>query len=632
MRELETCKPGGPGNSERVCYRERIHSSDVVADLLEGSVIEDLFPGGSFPDRVAETATIAEEPPASPPEAVHHLSRSMGAARIIAISRLILAGYWVLAFVLDPPGALRFPRLTFALIAVYSGYALVRTFLAWTAPSTSHRWQLVRHLGDLAVFAALSLMTDASTSPFFLGFVFSLVCATLLFKMRGMLWTASGALSIYAALALLTASDPGFTLYRFLVRGGFLFSIAALLIQLKSHEERLQTDYRQLADWPRGSILSLTASITEILQHAARVLRVPRVMVVWEDELEPILHMAVLSAKGVSLSDAPVGTYDPVVDRARRLKSFVSTRGLRSPAARSETGTQGLRHLRSNPIHAALREQFQIERVVASPFTGQSVSGWLFALDKEDLTEDDLVLTDIVAAFVESRLEQFYLAAAIRESAVSQERIRFARDLHDGILQSLSGTALHLQFLRHLIEHDVQAALQSLGEVEEALHVDQREVRSFITRLRSAVAPDEEPRLAPRLAALTERIQREWGLKVTLEASPMIEMVGPGMAEEIYGLIKEALTNAALHSHASRVAVHVLVRQERARIVIEDNGRGFPFTGRYDLDTLNAMKRGPLTLKERVAALGGNLVVESHEGQARLEIDLALSLAGSPSL
>ena len=617
---------GRSGNSGPVCYRESIHSSAVVANLSEGPVIENLndLP---FSERVAENA--AQGRVVSPvPPAIRHLSRSMGAGRIIAISRLILAAYWVLAFVLDPPDTLRFPRLTFALISSYAAYAIVLTMVAWSFPSTSRRWQIVRHLGDLAVFAALSLLSSTSSSPFFLGFLFSLVCATLLFDMKGTLWTAGGALLLYVAITMLTGPAPDATLYRFVVRTGFLVAIAALLIQLKSHEEHLQTDYRGLADWPRGSMQSLEASVTEILQHAARVLRIPRVMVVWEDELAPVLHIAVLTHQGVAFTDEPVKTFDPVVDRSRRMKSFVSTQDSKSTVARSESVT-GLLDLGSNPIHPALREQFRIENVVASPFASQSVSGWLLALDKEGFTEDDLVLTDIVAAFVESRLEQFYLASAIRESAVSQERIRFARDLHDGILQSLSGTALHLQFLRHLIENDVEAALQSLGEVEQALHQDQREVRSFITRLRSAVATDDEPRLTPRLAALTDRIQREWGLKVTLETNPMIEMVGPGMAEEIYGLIKEAVTNAAIHSHASRVCVHVMVREERAHIVIEDNGRGFPFIGRYDLETLSSMKRGPVTLKERVAALGGNLVVDSSDAGARLEIDVALSLAES---
>ena len=574
----------------------------------------------------AESASSGKVSSAPQREEVHHLSRSTGAIRIIAVSRLILSGYWILAFLLDPPDTLIAPTVTLGLIYAYAGYALVRAAMAWRSPYSSRRAQILRHVGDLAVFGALSMLTSGSTSPFFLGLLYSLVCSALLFNLRGMLWTAGGSIAMYVALTFMAEAAPDFALYRFVVRTGFLAAIAALVIQLKLHEERLQSDYKQLAGWPRGSMVTLSAMIGEILEHAAQLLRVPRILVVWENEDAPVLHVAMASDQGVTVTEEPLSRFDPVVDPSGRLQSFVSTRWLRSPAARTGSSAPGLQPMNSNPLHPAFREHFGIDHVVASRFTGENASGWLFVLDKHDLAEDDLVLTDIVAGLIQSRLEQFYLAATVRETAVSQERVRFARDLHDGILQSLSGTAFHLQCLRHLIENDVEAALSSLGDVQQALQTDQREVRSFIMKLRSTVDSEDEPRLTPRLHALAERIQREWGLKVTVEANPLIEIVGPGMAEEIYRVVKEGLTNAALHSHAARVSVAVTIRNERAHIIIEDNGRGFTFSGRHNLEALTAMRRGPVTLKERVTALGGDLIIESNEDGARLEIELATSL------
>jgi len=405
--------------------------------------------------------------------------------------------------------------------------------------------------------------------------------------------------------------------------------MAALLIQLKQYEERLQHDYRKLSEWPRGSMVNLTAMVTEVLAHANTLLRAPRILAVWDDANDPVLHIGLATASGVTVTEEPLAHFDPVVDRAARLKSFVVSKSLRSPAARSESPNAGLQPLPANPINAAFAERYGIEQVVASRFSGETVSGWLFAIDKHGLTEDDLVLTDIAASLVESRLEQFYLAATVRDNAVAQERVRCARDLHDGVLQSLSGTALHLHCLRHLIENDADAALFSLDEVEQALASDQREMRSFIMKLRSTVLPDDEPRLAVRLTNLGDRIQREWGLKVTVETMPLVEIVAPGMAEEVYRLVKEALTNAAIHSNANRVRVEVAIRNERVRIVIEDNGRGFAFAGRYNLAQLTEMRRCPVTLKERIAAIRGNLVIESKQGGARLEIDVPLSLAAT---
>ena len=549
--------------------------------------------------------------------------------RTIAAGRLILAAYWLLALLLDPPESLAHRAITYALLYTYSAYALARVLLLWHTLHSSRQWQVASHVIDLSVFAALTLLAEGAASPFYLGFLFSLVCATLLFDMRGMNWTAASALALYVAISYATHEAPDFEPARFIVRVSSLVAITALLTQLKMHETRLQRDYRKLAEWPRGSVENLPVMITDVLQHAKTLLRAPRLVVVWDNPNEAMLHVASVSTGGVIVREDPLGTFDPVVDRSARLKSFVVTKWLRSPAARSEAMTEGLQPLAANPIHPAFRARFIVEDVVASRFTGDTISGWLFALDQHDLTEDDLVLTDIAASLVESRLEQFYLAATVRDNAVVQERIRCARDLHDGVLQSLSGTALHLHCLHHLIEKDADAALFSLAEVEQALAADQREMRAFIGKLRSAVSGEDEPRLAVRLATLGERIQREWGLKVTIETNPLIEIVAPGMAEEIYRLVKEALTNAAIHSNGNRVSVEVSVRNERARIVIADNGRGFAFAGRYNLVQLTEMRRGPVTLKERIATIGGNLVVDSNERGARLEIDVPLSLAAT---
>ena len=66
----------------------------------------------------------------------------------------------------------------------------------------------------------------------------------------------------------------------------------------------------------------------------------------------------------------------------------------------------------------------------------------------------------------------------------------------------------------------------------------------------------------------------------------------------------------------------------QVRITVADNGRGFPFRGDYDHAALTALRLGPVTLKERVAALGGTLAIASTESGARLEIALPLEPAG----
>ena len=90
-------------------------------------------------------------------------------------------------------------------------------------------------------------------------------------------------------------------------------------------------------------------------------------------------------------------------------------------------------------------------------------------------------------------------------------------------------------------------------------------------------------------------------------------------------MIHEAVINALKHAHPSRVSVDVQAGDARQlKIVVVDDGRGFPFTGRLDHDALVKSNSGPLSLRDRVIALGGKMAVESGPSGASVEILLSL--------
>ena len=100
----------------------------------------------------------------------------------------------------------------------------------------------------------------------------------------------------------------------------------------------------------------------------------------------------------------------------------------------------------------------------------------LFFLDKPHLTSDDLALADIIATGVGLLMAESRLEERLRESAAFEERVRLARDLHDGVLQSLTGIALQLETARRLLEGDVPAA-RGVIETDPAV-ADRRATRS----------------------------------------------------------------------------------------------------------------------------------------------------------
>jgi signal transduction histidine kinase len=92
---------------------------------------------------------------------------------------------------------------------------------------------------------------------------------------------------------------------------------------------------------------------------------------------------------------------------------------------------------------------------------------------------------------------------------------------------------------------------------------------------------------------------------------------------EIVQIVREALNNIRKHSAASRAAVTLERQNGQILLRIEDDGTGFPFSGRFTLEELELLRLGPQSIMRRVRALDGSLVVDSHPARgAELEIRL----------
>ena len=128
---------------------------------------------------------------------------------------------------------------------------------------------------------------------------------------------------------------------------------------------------------------------------------------------------------------------------------------------------------------------------------------------------------------------------------------------------------------------------------------------------------------------MAERIERQWGPRVELDLKLGGNKVPSDLTNNVYFIVTEALFNAVRHAHASSVRVELVAEPHELRIVVADNGCGFPFRGRYDNAALDALNIGPATLKERIASLQGTLVVESSGSGARLEMTVPLKRKGA---
>jgi signal transduction histidine kinase len=551
--------------------------------------------------------------------------------RVVAIARVIVGLIWTFALFLTveagrsdlPLDALRAACASFLL------YSLVVLAVSWRWVRF-WRWSIPIHAFDLLFFSSVLLVTGGPHSPLLLGLAFPMAAATVLFAWQSAVISVALTVCIYLATSFVPmtiewegALEPQFVL----MRVSAFFAVAFVLIYGAWHKQKLERELLALAEWP--SDVSSRVPIRDLLLQAAKVFSAPRLLLVWEEPDEPWLHVAWLAGEDFRwIREAPA-TYEPLVPDFLSARSFLVRDGNTDDPRLVVKFDDVLAPVRMVPIHPELQRRFHLNHYLSLALEGTTFHGRLFVLDRYDLSSDDLIAGEILSRFIVSRVDQYFLLQRAQQAAVGEERMRLSRDLHDGVLQSLTGAALQIEAVRALVLTDPEEARRRLAEIQGVIAGDQRELRGFIRQLRPAGGERTESRLTSRLTTLSERFRKQWGVEVELHTEGLSPVVPFPLRQEIYSIVSEAVANAAKHAQATKVQVLVTSRDQHVEITVRDNGRGFPFHGRFSLAELMELKRGPVTLKERIASLGGNMVVESSTSGALLEMRIPLGWQGS---
>ena len=526
---------------------------------------------------------------------------------LIAGARVVLAFGTLLAMAINP-GELVRPTAYF--LGWYSIYSLTLLALVWTPVRFARGWDIIVHVVDVAAFAAWFFLVDGVTDPMVVYYLFVLICATIRWQSVGTMWTAGVAVSLQAAIGLYVSTWLGAPAAKPLdvaTRSVYMLLIAALVAYLGTHQDRFQYEISRLASWPRKPTKDPRELVSEIIRQSSEFLRAPRTVLVWEEPGEGWVNVAWQGEYDVMWTQEPEAKYGSFVLPGLERSSFQAADAAIDSRVMLLRST-GFRRRQCRPVNEALRARFNMSAVQSWPLNGELLRGRMFCLDQVRMRLDDLILGEVVAWLAVTRLESHYWQERLRDAAALDERVRLARDLHDSLLQSQTGVALQLVAARRLLERD------------------ELELRTFVSRLRPAVRPVAPAALslAERLDELRQRVERQWEIHVRLQLDA-IDGLPDELLEGTYRLAQESVVNAARHADASVIDVRVTRADGRLELRIADDGRGFPFQGTYDLAALNGMNEGPLTLKERVADLGGALTLVSAESGTELLITLPLT-------
>ena len=217
-------------------------------------------------------------------------------------------------------------------------------------------------------------------------------------------------------------------------------------------------------------------------------------------------------------------------------------------------------------------------------------------------------LFSVVAQLKETRQE-------LARVAVADERLRFSRDLHDLLGQTMSVVAIKAEAVRRLAPRDPDAAAAEAASIEQISRQALAEIREAVRGYRETSLAEELDRARTLLgAARIEPVVRESGPQLTAQAEKLLAWI-----------VREGVTNVVRHSGARRCEISVERGADPVRLSISDDGTG----GGADVPGSGNGLRG---LTERLAAVGGTLEAGPWQKGFRLLATLPAKLpAGSPA-
>jgi signal transduction histidine kinase len=241
------------------------------------------------------------------------------------------------------------------------------------------------------------------------------------------------------------------------------------------------------------------------------------------------------------------------------------------------------------------------ERVVAVVvLTGNT------ALDDEQIAE-----CRTLVAQAGTRLASALLFDDVRRLATDDERLRLAREIHDGIAQDLASVGYLVDDIATDASPEVAERLAGLREHVTGLV---SELRLSIFDLRAGI--DESVGLARSLAEYVQRVGTQSGLVVHVASQGAQHRLPVATEVEMLRIVQEAVTNVRRHAEARNLSLSVVVDPPNAKVTVTDDGRGLQ-PGRPD-------SMGITGMKERARRIGARLRVESVPDGAGTVVEIVL--------
>ncbi len=244
--------------------------------------------------------------------------------------------------------------------------------------------------------------------------------------------------------------------------------------------------------------------------------------------------------------------------------------------------------------------------------------------NKQKLANEQLaeLNRDLDKKVIERTREVQRLSEETKNAAITRERLRMSRDLHDTLAHSMLAMLTQIRLMQKLQKLRPELITEELGHAERAAQEGLNLARDAVTELRYFAVRDDG--LEQAFRKLVKRLKERIEIEVALEIDEAASVLAGPKVETVYRIAEEALHNVEKHAHANHVNVSVnLNKTDPANYVltltIEDDGKGF------DLAAKNSGHFGLLGMQEQADLLGAKLEVQSHANRGT-RVQLVVSI------
>ena len=540
---------------------------------------------------------------------------SLEQERVLARARLILAGASMAAIYVDPTRPVRYVTAAYALLLAY----VIASILYLVVVSQMHvlpaRLAFIAHTFDALWLAVLTAITGATSSPLFPFFTFIVLAAAFRWGYRETLATTLALVWVILAETLILIARGGlgetpFELNLFLVRITYMAITGVLLAFLASHQKQLQMESALVARIVSRlrSETTLDAALETTGHELLRGFGARSIAIAVRETRSGQALLWTLNADDEEIQRTPLSPAEADDYLAKAPTAFVLRR------RRSKMVITAVRKgsVGAMPTTLAPAQPFRTALVASASYEDHWF-GRVYLYDPSRRTGrvDALGLLARVVDFIAPALHSVFLIRRLRSRSEASERARLARELHDTSVQSLIGLEMDVMALsRKTTDSSLRS---SIDTVHARLQQEIRGLRNLMGHLNKGSTGSRS--ITERLTEMLARFQVDTGIRSRLLSSAALA-APPRIGQELTRLVEAALSNVRRHSGASYVDVTLERSGDGWLLVIEDDGVAGREGGRQPLVT-------PWSMRERVTALGGQLVVEPrNDVGVRVEIKL----------